>query len=57
MRITIDKIIIRIVYSIRDNIISKVILFRAGDAQGKSRKDERTQAGVLITGTFILKEN
>lgn len=27
----------------------------AGDAQGNLRKRERTQAGVLITGTFILK--
>lgn len=32
-----------------------VYVLRAGDAQGNLRKRERTQAGVLITGTFILK--
>lgn len=32
-----------------------VYVLRAGDAQGNIRKMERTQAGVLITGTFILK--
>ena len=28
----------------------------AGDAQGKSRKDERTHAGVIIAGTFYLRK-
>jgi len=31
------------------------MFFRAGDAQGNLRKRERTQAGVLITGTFIYE--
>lgn len=33
------------------------MFFRAGDAQGNLRKRERTQAGVLITGTFICERN
>ena len=28
----------------------------AGDARGKSRKDERTHAGVIIAGTFYLRK-